>query len=160
MIPILYENTETAFTTNGLGRLNCIRCIVTEERNGIYECEFDLPVSDPMFEEVKIGRIIACTHDEEGDVQPFDIYKKSEPINGVVTFYASHISYRLNEITVEPFTALSCSAALTALKTNSVGANPFTFTTDKARFADCLRVRKTRYSTSTARASMYSISLM
>ena len=132
MIPILYENTETAFTTNGLGRLNCIRCIVPEERNGIYECEFDLPVSDPMFEEVKIGRIIACTHDEEGDVQPFDIYKKSEPINGVVTFYASHISYRLNEITVEPFTALSCSAALTALKDNSVGSNPFTFTTDKA----------------------------
>lgn len=132
MIPILYEKTETAFTTNGLGRLNCIRCIVTEERNGIYECEFDLPVSDPMFEDVQIGRIIACTHDEEGDAQPFDIYKRSEPINGVVTFYASHISYRLNEITVEPFTALSCSATLTALKNNSIGSNPFNFTTDKA----------------------------
>lgn len=132
MIPILFEKTETDFTSNGLGRLNCIRCIVTEERNGIYECEFDLPVTDPMFNEVQIGRIIASTHDEEGDVQPFDIYKKSEPINGVVTFYASHISYRLNEITVEPFTALSCSDALAGLKTNSIGSNPFTFTTDKA----------------------------
>lgn len=132
MIPILFEKTETEFTSNGLGRLNCSRCIVTEERNGIYECEFDLPVTDPMFNEVQMGRIIASTHDEEGDVQPFDIYKKSEPINGVVTFYASHISYRLNEITVEPFTALSCSDALAGLKTNSIGSNPFTFTTDKA----------------------------
>lgn len=132
MIPILFEKTETEFTSNGLGRLNCIRCVVTEERNGIYECEFDLPVTDPMFNEVQMGRIIASTHDEEGDVQPFDIYKKSEPINGVVTFYASHISYRLNEITVEPFTALSCSDALAGLKTNSIGSNPFTFTTDKA----------------------------
>ena len=39
MIPILYREAERDFTTNGIGRLiDCTRCIVTEERNGIYEC--------------------------------------------------------------------------------------------------------------------------
>ena len=41
MIPILFEKDETQFDNNGLGRLrDMISCIVTEERNGIYECDF------------------------------------------------------------------------------------------------------------------------
>lgn len=133
MIPILYEKTETAFTSNGLARLSgCIRCIATEGRNDIYEVEFDYPVTGVHFEDIQIGRIIACTHDEQGDVQPFDIYAKTEPINGIVTFYAHHISYRLNEITVKPFTAGSCAEAITKIGTQSVTANPFTFWTDKS----------------------------
>lgn len=137
MIPILYEKTETAFTSNGLGRLSdCISCIVTEERNGIYECEFDYPVTGVHFDDIQIGRIISCTHDEQGDAQPFDIYAKSEPINGVVTFRAHHISYRLNEITVEPFTAGSCTQAIANLQPKSIGTNPFTFTTDKSVSGD------------------------
>ncbi|MEE0897338.1 MAG: phage tail spike protein, partial [Acutalibacteraceae bacterium] len=133
MIPILYEKTETAFTSNGLGRLSdCIRCIATEERNGIYEVEFDYPVTGILFSEIQEGRIIACTHDEQGDIQPFDIYARSEPINGVVTFYAHHISYRLSGITVKPFTAGSCAEALSKIKTQSVTTNPFTFWTNKS----------------------------
>ena len=137
MIPILYEKTETAFTSNGIGRLtDCLSCLVTEERNGIYEVEFTYPVSGVRFEDITIGRIISCTHDEQGDAQPFDIYAKSEPINGVVTFRGRHISYRLNEITVKPFTAGSCAAAIAGLKTNSIGTNPFTFWTDKSVTSD------------------------
>ena len=133
MIPILYEKTESNFKSNGLGRLSdCIRCLASEERNGIYEVEFDYPVTGVHFEDIQMGRIIACTHDEQGDVQPFDIYAKSEPINGIVTFYAHHISYRLNEITVKPFTAGSCADAISKIKTQSVKANPFTFWTDKS----------------------------
>ena len=133
MIPILFDKTATSFTTNGLGRLaDCIRCIVTEERNGIYECEFDYPVTGPYFNDIQIGRIIVSTHDEQGDVQPFDIYAKSEPINGVVTFNAHHISYRLNEITVKPFTAGSCAEALSKIDSQSVTTNPFTFWTNKS----------------------------
>ena len=46
MIPILYEKDETSFTSNGLGRLrDCISCVVTEERNGIYELTLTYPVS-------------------------------------------------------------------------------------------------------------------
>ena len=89
MIPILYEKTESKFKSNGLGRLSdCIRCLASEERNGIYEVEFDYPVTGVHFEDIQMGRIIACTHDEQGDVQPFDIYAKTEPINVIVTFYA------------------------------------------------------------------------
>lgn len=133
MIPILYEKTETAFTSNGLGRLSdCIRCIATEERNGIFEVEFDYPVTGVLFSEIQEGRIIACPHDEQGDIQPFDIYRRTEPINGVVTFYAHHISYRLSGITVKPFTAGSCAEALSKIKTQSVTTNPFTFWTNKS----------------------------
>ena len=133
MIPILYEKTETTFTSEGLGRLSdCISCVATEERNGIYEVEFQYPVNGALFDEIQIGRIVACTHDEQGDIQPFDIYAKSEPINGVVTFRAHHISYRLNEITVKPFTAGSCVEALSKIDSQSVTTNPFTFWTNKS----------------------------
>lgn len=132
MIPILYESTETSFTSAGITRLtDCIRCLVTEERNGVYEVEFDYPVSGKRFSDITIGRIIACTHDEGGDIQPFDIYKKTEPINGVVTFYGQHISYRLNELVVKPFTASSCYDAMIGIKQNTLGTNPFSFYTDK-----------------------------
>lgn len=132
MIPILYDKTETSFTSNGLGRLaSCTRCIVTEERNGGYECEFDFPINDPKYELIQEGQIIAVTHDDNGDIQPFDIYHRTAPLNGVVTFYAKHISYRLNGIVVSPFTASGVANAIAGLKTNSIGANPFTFSTDK-----------------------------
>ena len=50
MIPILYESTESAFVSNGICRLrDCLNCVVTEERNGIYECDFDYPVDGAHF---------------------------------------------------------------------------------------------------------------
>lgn len=132
MIPILYDRTETTFESEGLCRLaECSRCVVTEERNGIFEIEFDYPVTGKMFDEIEVGRIVCATHDDTQEPQPFDIYKKSEPIGGVVTFYGHHISYRLNEVVVKPFVANTCATAIAGLKTNSVGTNPFTFSTDK-----------------------------
>lgn len=132
MTPILYRGDETSFTSEGLGRLSdCLRCIVTEERNGIFECEFDYPVSGPLFNDVREGNIIAVTHDGNGDVQPFDIYGRTAPINGIVTFYAHHISYRLGHIMLKPTSASSCAAALAKLETDTYNRNPFTFWTDK-----------------------------
>lgn len=137
MIPILYDKTETAFVSNGLGRLaSCLRCIVTEERNGIYECEFDFPISDPKYELIQEGQIIAVTHDDNGDIQPFDIYHRTAPIDGIVTFYARHISYRQIGITVEPFTASGIANAIAGIKTNSFDTNPFTYSTDKTTAGD------------------------
>lgn len=133
MIPILYDKTETAFTSNGLGRLaDCLRCEVTEERNGIYECEFDYPISGDKYDSIQEGRIIAVTHDDNGDIQPFDIYHRTAPINGVVTFFAHHISYRQNGIVVRPHVTTSNIAdALASLKTYSIGTNPFTYWTNR-----------------------------
>lgn len=131
MIPILYEAGETAFITNGLGRLrDCISCVVTEERNGIYECDFEYPVDGMNYDRIKCGRIIAVEHDETNDVQPFDIVGYSRPINGVVTFHAVHISYRQTALTVSGTNKQSLSDAFTWLGT-STPSNPFTYWTDK-----------------------------
>lgn len=131
MIPILYESTETAFTSNGLGRLrDCISCVVTEERNGIYECDFEYPVDGMNYDRIKCGRIIAVEHDETNDVQPFDIVGYSRPINGVVTFHAVHISYRQTALTVSGTNIQSLSDAFTLLGTSDP-ANPFVYWTDK-----------------------------
>ena len=93
MIPILYDSTETTFAANGLGRLtDCTRCEVTEERNGIYECVFDYPATGKMFDKLTIGRYIFTTHDDKKDPQAFQIYYRSAPLQGVVTFRAWHIS--------------------------------------------------------------------
>lgn len=104
MIPILYEKNETSFTSNGICRLHdCLSVKVTEERNGVYECDFDFPVTGNHYDEIQLGRIIAVTHDDTGDIQPFDIMGFTKPINGIVTFHAVHVSYRMNSLTLEPY---------------------------------------------------------
>ena len=65
MIPILFDTNEVEFTSNGLGRLtDCISCIVTEERNGIYECDFEYPINGRNYDQIKVGRIIGVSHDD------------------------------------------------------------------------------------------------
>ena len=136
MIPILYSKTETTFTSNGLGRLaECTRCVVTEERNGSYECEFSYPISGKHYADIEEGCFIGCTHDDDGDMEPFEIYRRSAPINGIVTFNARHLSYRLSFVILNTFTANNISDTLTGLGTNAINTNPFTFWTDKATFA-------------------------
>lgn len=136
MIPILFSKTETDFTHNGIGRLvDCISCTVTEERNGIYELELKYPVSGKWFVELMQGGIIGVIHDDNHDVQPFDLYKSDAPIDGAVTFYAHHISYRLNTIILEPYTASSAADAVAGIPAHSVNANPFSFSTDKTTLA-------------------------
>lgn len=133
MRPILYAGDETLFTSEGRGRLaDCTRCIVTEERNGIYLCEFDYPVTGPMYAALLEGGIVGAIHDDNHDIQPFDIYGHTAPLDGIVTFYARHISYRLSNIILKPMTASSCAAALAAFESQTYNRNPFTFWTDKA----------------------------
>lgn len=136
MIPILYEAGETAFTSNGLGRLrDCISCVVTEERNGIYECDFEYPIDGVNYDRIKCGRIILVEHDETNDTQPFDIVGYSRPINGVVTFHAVHISYRQCALTVAGNTdwnnVNTLADALNWL-TTADPENPFAYWTDKS----------------------------
>lgn len=129
MIPILYDSTETAFVSNGLGRLlDCISCKVTEERNGIYECDFEYPVSGTHYDEIYPGRIIGVIHDDAGDVQPFDIVSYSRPINGVVTFHAVHVSYRLTGQVVWATSIMNSNNALTLF--GNVPGTPFNYSAD------------------------------
>lgn len=131
MIPILYDKGEGAFASNGLCRLrDCISCVVTEERNGIYECDFEYPVDGAHYDMIQCGRIVAVTHDESGVVQPFDIVGYERPINGVVTFHAVHISYRQTALTVSGTNINSLADAFTMLGTAKPN-NPFNYWTDK-----------------------------
>lgn len=141
MIPILYESNEIYFDTNGLGRLrDCISCIVTEERNGIYECDFEYPVAGAHFDEIRYGRIVAVEHDYTNDMQPFDIVSATKPINGVVKFHAVHISYRQSKMVTYGTGVQSLADAFDMFDTvffpenpmgTDTGGNPFTYLTDK-----------------------------
>ena len=131
MIPILFDKTETAFDTNGLGRLrDCISCEVTEERNGIYELDFEYPVTGAHYDDIQIGRIVGVTHDDTNDIQPFDIVSYSKPIDGVVTFHCTHISYRQSYMTVTGSNINSLADAFT-LFASAEPSNPFSYQTDK-----------------------------
>lgn len=132
MIPILYDKDETAFASNGLGRLrDCISVKVTEERNGIYECDFEYPVTGANYSKIQCGKIIGVTHDEKGDIQPFDIVGYTRPIDGIVTFHCVHISYRQTALTATGANINSLADAFTMLSTAQPN-NPFTYWTDKA----------------------------
>lgn len=116
MIPILYNSNETDFSGGGVGFLSdCTRCVVTEERNGVYECEFSYPIDGRHYSEIEPDMIIKAKPNEMSDPQLFRIYRTSKPINGIVNFYCQHISYDLNVNVVDPFT-LSGATALTALQ--------------------------------------------
>ena len=134
MIPIIYGPQEKNFTSNGLGRLtDCVEFTVTEERNGRYEAEFKYPIDGVHFDDLVEGNIVSCTHDEQGDRQPFKIYQHTAPdLNGVVTFFAHHISYDLANVILRPFSATSAASALAKFETEAMTEQPFSFWTDKA----------------------------
>lgn len=137
MVPILFEGTETSFTSNGIGRLSdAISCEVTENRNGAYELLMKYPIDGVHFEDIIHGRYIFARPAKYADNQPFEIYEISKPLNGIVTICAYHISYRLSKIPVMPFAAGNISNALNGLVTNSAESNPFTFTTTKTTVAN------------------------
>lgn len=135
MKPILCDTSKTleqiqADTSNGLGRLDVTRAVVVEERNGIYELEFDIPTTDIHFKDMSIGGIVKVTGSQGSGFQMFRIYAIDKPINEICTVYAQHITYDLNKIAVKPFKATGIRNALNGLKTNMMGTYPFTFSTN------------------------------
>jgi phage minor structural protein len=134
--PILYEATETDFTHNGFGFLtDCQSCVVTEERNGIFEVDFKYPVSGIHFSEIAVRRIVKCKPNQISNPQLFRIYSISKPMRGLVTVFAEHISYDLSGIAVQPFAAENAQNALNGIEENAVVECPFSFSTDKATVA-------------------------
>lgn len=131
MIPILFDKTETTFTSNGIGRLSdAVSCIVTEERNGQYELKMVYPITGVHYAELAHSRIIFGQPAEDEDNQAFRIYKITKPANGRVTVLAQHISYQLTNIPVSPFDADSAADAVDGLTDNAATACPFTIDTD------------------------------
>lgn len=134
MKPILFDKTATQFNTNGLGRLEAISCVVTEERNGLFELEMTIAETALHADAIEMQSIIIVKVPDKANLQAFRVYKITKPINGVFAVLAQHISYQLSFIPTMPFSitasASACNLTLQALKTNAVETCPFTFTTD------------------------------
>ncbi len=134
MKPILFSKTATAFTTNGLGRLDAISCIVTEERNGMFELEMEVAEAAAHANEIEMSSIIVVKVPDKTNLQAFRVYRMTKPLNGIFKVFAQHISYQLSYIPCMPFSVAAsssaCNLALQGLKTNAVESCPFTFLTD------------------------------
>lgn len=134
MQPILFAKNATTFTTNGLGRLDCTECKVTEERNGQYVLDLSIAETANHASEIELSSIIVVKPNNTSALQAFRVYKMTKPIKGIFSVLAEHISYQLSYIPTMPFNVSASSSAanqtLQALKTNSAETNPFTFWTD------------------------------
>ncbi len=130
--PILFEKTEQEFKTQGIGVLSDVtECLVTEERNGQFEVEMQYPENGIHFSELQNDRILFVKPSPYKLPQPFRIYRITKPFGGIVSVYARHITYDLNGIPIDPFTAGNAPEAMDGLRQNSAIAHPFTFWTDK-----------------------------
>ena len=131
---ILYEHTETSFTSNGLGCLNdALTCNVKEELNGNYELEMEYPVNGIHYSDIALRRIVLTKPNSYDQPQPFRIYSISKPINGIVTINAEHISYDMSGYPVKGAVehyAWYVNDVFNHIRNNSVYSFPFEFSSD------------------------------
>lgn len=135
MKPILFAENSTTFTTNGIGRLSdAISCIVTEQRNGMYELEMEYPITGKHYTDLGMRKILYVKPSLGASRQPFRIYEISNPDFGRVIVRAQHISYDLSKNVAMPFSVAmaptACNSALQGLKSHAVESCPFTFWTN------------------------------
>ena len=139
MIPSLFNDglsTAPATGSIGVGRLtDCISCKVEREINGIYELTIQYPLSGVLYDNIAMRSLILVKPDQMSDPQLFRVYRISKPLKGIVTINARHISYDLDGYTVEPFTALSISTALSGITSHAVPASPFSFSSSRSTAA-------------------------
>ena len=115
-------------TTNGLGNIQPLECLITEELNGLYEAEMTVLVSDEHFNDLSVGSILLLN--TEKDMQMFRVYYISKPINQRCEVRLQHITYDLTKTPVKPFTSTGAVATCLALKNNVLGSTPFDIQTN------------------------------
>lgn len=136
---ILYASTETRFDHNGIGVLSdAISCEASTELNGLDEIALQYPVDGIHADQIALRALILSPRNHVDRPQPYRIYDISEPLNGIVTILARHISYDLSGIPVQPFSAATAPLAMKGLKDNAVIDCPFSFSTDKTTTANFL----------------------
>lgn len=129
---ILYEHDETEFETLGIGTIyDCIDDVVTEEINGIFELEFDYPITGELFKDIRFRRIVYCKPNPYAEPEPFRIYSISMPINGIISVNAHHISYDTSGYPIKENKFANLQQVVDTLNTNKVIIDyPFKFTTN------------------------------
>ena len=96
MIPVLYEENETEYLSNGLGRLtDAISCTVHQERNGIYELSMRYPHEGIHAAEITANRIIYAEPEFGKGPQPF-IIRDVDKTLAEIQITARHRSYDMS----------------------------------------------------------------
>ena len=130
MKPVLYEQNETTFTSQGIGVLSdALKCIVTEELNNVYDLEMTYPVDGVHYKELTLRRIIKAKPNQTDNPQPFRIYKITKPMSGSVTVLAHHLTYDLSGVVVPPFTVNTPGGVIASITGTALPTiQPFSFT--------------------------------
>ena len=103
MIPVLYEENETEYLSNGLGRLtDAISCTVHQERNGIYELSMRYPHEGIHAAEITANRIIYAEPEFGKGPQPF-IIRDVDKTLAEIQITARHRSYDASYYAVAEF---------------------------------------------------------
>lgn len=133
MIPLVHNQTNSDFSGYSAPLRDTISCVVTEERNGLYELKMSVGMDDPNFDKIENNKyILAKANDTDENLQAFRIYSIENVIKGRATIYAEHVSRRMKYIPLNPtdFTG-SLSAIIQNTIPNAVAvSNPFTLSTD------------------------------
>lgn len=131
MMPILYSGSNAEPLRYREGVLDEARNDeVHEVLNGKFELSLQYPLSGRLINAILIGRCITANPNPLTDAQIFVIYRITRAINGWITVYARHISYRLRRHVCKPFTAATAAEAVAALGSTGVTETPFSFSTD------------------------------
>lgn len=122
MIPILYK-PDAKTKIGWLAEVSDCQC--TEERNGVFELEFQYPMLGRYAADLVIDRYVKAKPNATAANQFFHIRKVSKPINGMFTVSCEHISYALSGYPVPTVSAsgnaqVAINAILTAAK-NQLG---------------------------------------
>ena len=146
MKPVILDDSKalnelTTDFSNGLGRLSeCTDPRVIEEANGIYEAEFDIPVTAKHFSDLHVDGIVKLKANEYDENQLFRIYRITKPLNGICHVSLQHISYDMTKVAVRPFNTVGAGATMQAIQNNMVGSYPFIFSTDISNTLSSYRV--------------------
>lgn len=112
MIPILYDTIYTDTQKTKIAYLgNLVSCVVSEERNGIYELNAEMPNGVYPWEEIKAGRVIEAQASQTNGIQAFRIDEVNTGIDGNMQIHANHISYDLLYHTVDPSVVITSTNA-------------------------------------------------
>lgn len=122
MIPILYK-PDAKTKIGWLAEASDCQC--TEERNGVFELEFQYPMLGRYAADLVIDRYVKAKPNATAANQFFHIRKVSKPINGMFIVSCEHISYALSGYPVPTVSAsgnaqVAINAILTAAK-NQLG---------------------------------------
>ena len=122
MIPILYK-PDAKTKIGWLAEASDCQC--TEERNGVFELEFQYPMLGRYAADLVIDRYVKAKPNATAANQFFHIRKVSKPINGMFSVSCEHVSYALSGYPVPTVSAsgnaqVAINAILTAAK-NQLG---------------------------------------